>query len=647
MIGKTIQGYEILGVRDAGAMGVVYKAKDPNLPRVVAIKLMNRALVEDETFLERFRLEARAIAMVQSPHIVTIHQLIDTPEALAIVMEYVDGISLQELASTQELPWQRSARLIRQVLAGLARAHDAGVIHRDIKPSNVLVLPDDSIKIVDFGLAKAEQSGRNLTQTGASAGTLYYMSPEQVHGFRDVDARTDLYSVGVTFYKLVCGRLPFDTTGSNFEILKEIVEGVFPPADRFNPTLPPSLVRFLSTCMAKKPADRFPDAHAAIRALDAILMGDEGTAQFDRPETPVGHARGVAASGSDYSDDRDRTKSSHFDVVPERTKAIERSNPVEPARTGDAPRDNRVQPARTGAAERDDSVEPRTVEWKEGRRKVLLTATAVVLVIVAGVALRSLLSTTDRADASISVTTQPPGAAIFLDGQEVGPAPIESTTHAAGIVRLRAVLEGFAEVESTLQVAAGESFQIALSLQKSPPADPVPSENGRNEDVRTESAQSENAESSSGDQRDLGAVSIEIHPWGRVWIDGTRMGDGEVRSESFDVEPGTRKIRVIHPDLGTWEKRVEVRAGQSRRVEIDFTREVPVVVTSQGPDGSYLMGEIIVDGRATGATTPKEIRLRMGEHSIEVRRPGYEAAAMRIGVYGPIEDPIQVVLHPQ
>ena len=395
--------------------------------------------------------------------------------------------------------------------------------------------------------------------------------------------------------------------------------------------------------MAKKPADRFPDAHAAVRALDAILTGDEGTIRFDRPGTLAGQAHGVAASDSVYSDDRDRTETSQPDVVPERTKTAER--------------DERVETARTEEAERESRVRTRQVDSKKGPRGALLAAVAVVLVAVAAVALRALLPGTDHPDASISVTTQPSGAAIFLDGREVGLAPIEGTTHAAGSVRVRAILEGFAEVESTLQVAAGESYQIALSLRKPRVPDPAPSGDGRNEDAQTEDAQNEAAsdprkgrldpESSSGDPRNLSTVSIEIRPWGRVWIDGTRMSDAEVRSESFGVEPGTRRIRVLHPDLGTWEKRVEVRAGQSRRVEIDFTREVPVVVTSQGADGSYLMGEIIVDGRATGATTPKEIRLRMGEHSIEVRRPGYEAAAMRIGVYGPIEDPIQVVLRPQ
>lgn len=631
MIGKTVQGYEILEMRDAGAMGVVYKAKDPNLPRVVAIKLMNRALVEDETFLERFRLEARALAMVQSPNIVTIHQLIDTPDALAIVMEYVDGMSLQELATSQSLPWQRSARLIRQVLAGLGKAHDAGVIHRDIKPSNVLVLDDDTVKIVDFGLAKAEQSGRNLTQTGASAGTLYYMSPEQIHGFRNVDGRSDLYSVGVTFYKLVCGRLPFDTTGSNYEVLKEIVEGVFPPADQFNPLLPEPLVRFLSVSMAKKPSDRFSSAGEMIRVLDAILADSQipATAWPDRASRPNGPqpvtesrvSHGRTGEETILSDPSRRSDSLERDISLRTRIGVEASA----ADAGSAP------PVGSGSAS----------EHSAGlfRRRYFLIGgiAALSAIAIALLVFGSSFFGPSPSVARLDITTHPIGARIFIDDQEVGLSPVPGLSQTSGVVHLKAILSGYAERESTLHVSAGESYQITLGLERPPtkeeqlPPDEITATESGSVTVTEERTE----------------VSMSIQPWGQVWIDGVQVGGGEVRSESFSVEPGSRRVRVRHPELGTWERRIEVERGGSLQVQIDFTREVPVVVTSQGADGSYLMGEIIVDGRNTGATTPKEIQLRIGEHSIEVRRPGFDGPAVKIGVYGPIEDPIKVVLQPQ
>ncbi|MCA9728919.1 MAG: protein kinase [Candidatus Eisenbacteria bacterium] len=613
MIGKSIQGFRILEVRDAGAMGVVYKAQDPHLPRVVAIKVMNRALVDDEVFLERFRLEARALAMVQSPHIVTVHQLIDTPDDLAIVMEYVDGRSLQVLAEEESLSWQRTCRLLRQVLLGLAQAHEAGIVHRDVKPSNVLVLKDDTVKIVDFGLAKSDRAGRNLTQTGASAGTLYYMSPEQVHELKDVDARSDLYSVGMSFYKLLCGRLPFESTTSNYEILKEIVERDFPPADHFNPLLPPALVDLLAKSLQKKATDRFQSAREMIEALDEILSA--------HPSTTDPRGSGLRRS-----------------LAPSSIRGTEsRSTPpavADPPDGGETrislpPSDRHQEPPPRAASAREETpresdaslpppVRPSSTRW----RRPLTGVGVLVLLGVAALVVRSLLAPGEPEAAHLSIVTHPDGARVYVDGVESGLAPLLGFARDPGPVHVRVIRDGYLDRDSTFVLTAGDTTAVSFALR------PVPTEEPIAPTPQT-------------------ALSLEINPWGRVWLDDRPAGGEQVRSESFPVEPGTIRVRVRHPELGTWERRITVKRGESRPVQVDFDRRWPVVVTSQSAEGGYLMGEIFVDGIATGDNTPKEIKLRSGEHAIEVRRPGYTCKAVRLGVYGAVTDPIRVVLQAQ
>jgi serine/threonine protein kinase len=204
-----------------GGMGAVYRARQPGLDRRVAIKLLPRTAAEDAEFAERFRTEARALAKLQHPHIVTIHEAGETSDGhLYYAMEYVDGSDLSALLSHGPLPAAQALSIARAVCAALEYAHSRGIIHRDIKPANVLLGDDGTVKVADFGLAKlatkpADQSDRTgrtdrsagLTLTGAALGTPTYMSPEQRAG-QPVDARADLYSLGVMLYEMLTGDLP-------------------------------------------------------------------------------------------------------------------------------------------------------------------------------------------------------------------------------------------------------------------------------------------------------------------------------------------------------------------------------------------------------------------------------------------------------
>lgn len=272
-VGRTVDGYRILEVLGRGGMGVVYKAEDVALGREVAVKRIDPAFARDPSFLRRFRSEARALARIHSPHIVQIHALRETEIGHIIVMEYVDGGTVKDRIGGKPMPPAAIIRCMNQTLTALEHAHRAGVIHRDIKPHNLLLAHSDrtedgQVKVTDFGLAKINQSGdRSRTVTRGVYGTLHYMSPEQVEGLGQVDARSDLYAVGMTMYEMVAGRLPFDEESSEYTIMRMIVEEELPALDQFAPDVPPPLRDVVARALKKAPADRYQSAAEMRNAL--------------------------------------------------------------------------------------------------------------------------------------------------------------------------------------------------------------------------------------------------------------------------------------------------------------------------------------------------------------------------------------------
>ncbi len=270
IIGKVIDTYKITAVLGKGGMGVVYKAQDMTLDRDVALKMMDMQLAADQNFLKRFQSEAKALAKLQNPGIVAIFALRETELGLCIVMEYVDGQTLADVIRERgPVPLGETISLFKQILSALDHAHRAGIIHRDIKPSNVMITPDGTVKVADFGLAKIQQTSA-VTVTVGTGGTLYYMSPEQVRGLANVDHRGDIYSLGMTLYEAVVGRVPFEMSDTDYSIRQSIVEGKIPSPDKFKPDLPKDLVRVVMKAMEKDPANRYQSASAMIDALQKL-----------------------------------------------------------------------------------------------------------------------------------------------------------------------------------------------------------------------------------------------------------------------------------------------------------------------------------------------------------------------------------------
>jgi len=223
---EQIRDYKIIKKLGEGGMGTVYLANDVMLERKVAIKVLNPLLTKDTHFTERFRHEAKVQASLLHPNIVTLYNYFFEQEHYCMVMEYIDGITLKQLiTNTGPMPEQKAIWILNQMLDAVGYAHKKGIIHRDIKPSNVLIAGDNTVQILDFGIAKILQD-KGLTKTGTKMGTIFYMSPEQIKAVKDIDNRTDIYSLGVTFYEMLSGKVPFNIdTDSDFEIMNEIVSG--------------------------------------------------------------------------------------------------------------------------------------------------------------------------------------------------------------------------------------------------------------------------------------------------------------------------------------------------------------------------------------------------------------------------------------
>jgi tetratricopeptide (TPR) repeat protein/predicted Ser/Thr protein kinase len=270
MIGKTLSHYKILEKLGEGGMGVVYKAQDTKLDRIVALKFLPQHSFADEDTKARFVQEAKAASAIDHPNISTVHDIDEVDGQTFISMAYVDGRSLKEMAKAGDVPIQEIIKIAVQAAEGLGAAHKKGIVHRDVKSDNLMMTSDGHVKVMDFGLAKLKGSS-GLTKAGQTVGTAYYMSPEQTKG-EDVDQRSDIFSFGVVLYELITGQLPF-TGDYDPAIAYAIINEPFKPVSELRPDVPPELESIVAKALEKDTAKRYQSMEEVVSDIRNLWEG--------------------------------------------------------------------------------------------------------------------------------------------------------------------------------------------------------------------------------------------------------------------------------------------------------------------------------------------------------------------------------------
>lgn len=304
MVGRTLKHYKIEALLGKGGMGVVYRALDVRLQRPVALKMLTPSLVSDPDRRARFLREAQSAAALTHPAIAQVYDINEADGSIFIAMEYIDGKTVSRLIADGELDLMGSVEIAFQVAEGLAKAHESNIIHRDIKSDNIMVTRDGHAKLLDFGLAKllepagepaaaAGASERTLTTPhgptipGAILGTMSYMSPEQARG-QKLDPRSDIFSLGIVFYEMVTGELPFkgDTP---IDTMHAIAYEEAKPVTIMRRNLSPQVQRIVTRCLRKRPEDRYPDARVLTADLKRLKEDLETGSRYS--QAPGGRLR--------------------------------------------------------------------------------------------------------------------------------------------------------------------------------------------------------------------------------------------------------------------------------------------------------------------------------------------------------------------
>jgi len=284
-VGQKVGDYEVLSILGLGGMGKVYKVRNVISDRVEAMKVLLPDLTSHQSLADRFLREIRLLASLNHPNIASLRTALTYENQLVMVMEFVEGETLANRIARAPISTADAVNYSEQILSALSYAHSHNIIHRDIKPANMMLTPQGVVKLMDFGIARSGTDG-SLTSTGTTLGSLNYMPPEQVRG-EAADARSDIYSFGVSLYELLTGKLPFQGD-SQYSLMTAHLNQQPPAPITLRADVPPELNQIILMAMAKSPADRFQTADAFRNALKSVPVRDlpgAGTTFTPTPRT--------------------------------------------------------------------------------------------------------------------------------------------------------------------------------------------------------------------------------------------------------------------------------------------------------------------------------------------------------------------------
>src|SRR3954454_712921 len=306
---RRIGQFEVQELLGEGGIGQVYAARDTVLDRMVAIKWLRAELLSDKSFVARFRGEAKNLALLSHPNITTLYTLLEEGGSLYMVMEMVRGQTLEAILEQRGAPFstQEALAIVAQAADGLSYAHEMGIVHRDIKPANLILTSTGLLKIMDFGIARAQGTQR-MTRDGSIVGTLAYMSPEQCRG-QDVDGRTDQYSLAIVLYEMLTGKVPFEAS-TDYELMQAHINSPPEWPSRRVPGIAPHAEKALMKALSKKAHDRFPTLTAFKEALGAPTSRTEALSIVHKVTRLAGSASISPALTSAVSSVTDSVKKS-------------------------------------------------------------------------------------------------------------------------------------------------------------------------------------------------------------------------------------------------------------------------------------------------------------------------------------------------
>jgi serine/threonine protein kinase len=651
-IGKVIDNYRIIQHLGIGGMGVVFKAVHINLDKVVALKMIAPGLAMNQRFIQRFETEAKALAKMEDANIVNIYDLRHENDQWFIVMEYIEGITLTEkIKNDGALPWRKGTPILQQILTSIGHAHQAGIIHRDIKPNNIMLANNGQIKITDFGLAK-DQQGNAHTMTITSGGTLYYMSPEHVKGFAFTDHRSDIYSIGMTAYEMLTGKVPFSRAETDFDIREKIMRKGFPSLRKWEPDIPRELDKIIMKSIAKQPEKRYQSAEEMLTELNAFYSPqpaeDDMLPRMTRPKRmnyPMAATIlvlliiiSIFLYKISYST---KTESSIDAVVPQDSTTVTTENKSIPEKEP-AAIENTVKQESPEVGKKDNtaqvqkSMSPPEITLSEYKEAAATTA-------------------------PISIQSEPEGATIWADGRIIGRTPFSLSRMETGRREFVLKKEGFQDLNQIFDIQGDKnnSFTVILTpvmgtatIISKPEGATIFLDGKELESKKTPVQLEEIAVGNhmlvakkigfadlqtdieiNKDEKNIiqleliqlfGNLQVWVKPWGSIFIDGELKKENTKIKYNVDLPVSSYNIRIVHPTLGRYEKNVSLTPDQILDLRVDFNQIYQIKISAVDTNGTEIESQLYLDGVIFEQKTPTVINLRTGIHILELKQGIYD-----------------------
>jgi len=562
-IGKVLDNYRIIENLGIGGMGVVFKAIHIKLDKLVALKMIAPGLAMNENFIKRFEKEAKALAKLHNPNIVAIHDLRSYNDQWFIVMEYVDGINLyDQIRKNGAYKWQEAIPIIKQILSAIGHAHDAGIIHRDLKPNNVMITKQGKIKITDFGLAK-DQSSLMQSKTVSSGGTLFYMSPEHVKGFSYTDTRSDIYSIGITFYEMLSGKLPFENINSDFDLRETIVRKEIQKPTELNPDIPPELESIIMKAISKNPDKRF---QTTVEMLEAI----------NKYSTKQG-----------YAVKKDRTiKLSKDKIV--RTEEDKKNISQDVVKND---------------------------QKKVGKLKRWIIAAVLFLIVLViynfypdFVSKKKDVFVSNKYS-SLSISSNPENASVFLNTDSIGITPVTKYQVNAGIYSLRISNKNYISIDTSIHISDTLNLNLSFSLKPK-------IQNEYVENIPQKESLSEVKKSVFN-----ASISVDSNPaQATIWINGKNRG--KTPNKITNLQRGMYNITIKKSGFEDYSTRIRLSDEKTYFITSNLVSTTGILSVETEPEGAILF---LNNKQIENQTTPIQMnQIQVGKYQFRLHKHGFE-----------------------